>query len=1005
VEPAEHLDPDTLAAYVDGRLPAVDLGRADRHIDACASCRVELSALAATASQPRATSAATGAPESATIGRYHVLREIGRGAMGIVLRAYDPELARPVALKLLRGDSLDAADRELLRREARALAKLRHPNVVSVYDAFTEGESFYIAMELVEGETLRAFAKAAGTEGMRQVLNACVAAGRGLAAAHDAGIVHRDFKPENVLCTDKGDVRVSDFGLARTADDEDKVFAGTPAYMAPEVLARKPATAESDQYSFCVTLYELVEGSRPETETLLESGSPHQTIVDKRVDAEAPKEWSAPTNMPSWVWRVVRRGLSADPVKRWPSMHALIEALANDPAVRRRRQASLAVGALAAVSVGALAMRFVGSGADTCDVSKASLGDAWDGARQSNVAVAVRKASDDDNATRVVDALNRHTARWLDARRAACSQRGEAKRVTPQLACMERTRRELGELTAMLANADRVVAARALEGIGKLRDPSACGSETAAADVLAASAADIAAAERARVMLDRAAALLYVGKLDESQALAHSVAWTAKEPRLIAEAKLIEGRIENERSRPEKAEPVLFEGLQAAERAHDDTLAASAWCEIVMATGAQGHRFELALSNMKAADAALARIVPGSVLQVRYDYTVGTMLLAHGKIDDARTRLKLGLEHAGSEEQWRVQVGLLEMALCDVERQASKPQLARAHCERGMHELEAVLGKEHLRVGISLSIVGSLAFGERDMATAETAYKRAIAIFEKHDARDHLAYALAQSNLGAVYASRTDVEHARAQFEAALALFDKYHPGHPQRMFALQGLAGLATRTGDVEAAIARYTEVRDGMAAAYTAESQQVMTADYNLAVAYTNAGRLEDAEAILATLIDRALVPGKEQWTIAARALDLSAATAERRKEFATTLKLRERALAALSNGGPAAERALALRNLGMTQLKMSKFKDSLATFEQALKLQESSREDPYDRGRARFGIALSLEGLRREHARAIALVKQARDDFAKAQGGEALKFYRDASERFLRDAAKNP
>jgi serine/threonine protein kinase len=280
-----HLDADTLAAYVDGRLAITELDSADRHIDECRSCRSELSALAAVHSLPVA--ADREAPEG-RLGRYHVLRELGRGSMGIVLRAWDPELARPVAIKLLR----DVESSDQLREEARTLARLRHPNVVAVYDVLSDDHGMYVAMELVDGDTLRGYCKGKSPD---QIIDACVRAGTGLAAAHDAGVIHRDFKPENVLVGADGEVRVTDFGLARTTDSPDSgAVAGTPAYMAPEVLRREPATALSDQYSYCVTVHEMLTGKRP---------------TGDDVDPA----------LPAWIARALRHGLAREPGKRWDS--------------------------------------------------------------------------------------------------------------------------------------------------------------------------------------------------------------------------------------------------------------------------------------------------------------------------------------------------------------------------------------------------------------------------------------------------------------------------------------------------------------------------------------------------------------------------------------------------------------------------------------------------------------------------------------------------------------
>ncbi|HET6585768.1 MAG TPA: serine/threonine-protein kinase, partial [Nannocystaceae bacterium] len=207
--------------------------------------------------------------------QYRVDGIIGAGAMGVVYRAHHLRLDRPVALKLQRTASLDHAR---LEREARAMAKLSHPHVVAVYDVGTWASDVYIAMEFVDGWSLRAWLEATKRP-WKVALDTCMQAGRGLAAAHAAGIIHRDFKPDNVLVGMDGRVRVADFGIARgsampvRAEGEDGNalgpdltatggMPGTPAYMAPEQFGGV-ADAKSDVFSFCVVLYEALFGQRP----------------------------------------------------------------------------------------------------------------------------------------------------------------------------------------------------------------------------------------------------------------------------------------------------------------------------------------------------------------------------------------------------------------------------------------------------------------------------------------------------------------------------------------------------------------------------------------------------------------------------------------------------------------------------------------------------------------------------------------------------------------------
>ncbi|MEM6990893.1 MAG: protein kinase, partial [Myxococcota bacterium] len=283
------------------------------------------------------------------MGRYTVLDCIGAGGMGVVYEAYDPELDRRVALKLLNatrdGSNVSEAQGELLG-EAKSLARLSHPNVVAVYDAGRVADgvalgAVYLAMELVEGKTLRRWVddqhdlQAAG---WREIVEVFTQAGHGLAAAHTAGVIHRDFKPQNVLVSGSGRrqrVRVADFGLAvleptaasgPASGQSGELFprvAGTPAYMAPEQLAGDEVGPHADQFAFCVALFEALFGSHPfKRETLIE-------LADAVLHAEPELPAQSP-RVPAWLRRVVLQGLARSPKDRHPSMDALVAQLSRD---------------------------------------------------------------------------------------------------------------------------------------------------------------------------------------------------------------------------------------------------------------------------------------------------------------------------------------------------------------------------------------------------------------------------------------------------------------------------------------------------------------------------------------------------------------------------------------------------------------------------------------------------------------------------------------------------
>ncbi len=298
-----------------------------------------------------------------TIGRYLVERRLGAGGMGVVYAARDTELARDVALKIVRPRAEVGVMQERLRREAQAMARLSHPNVVPVFDIGTHEGQLFLAMELVAGDTLRSWV--GSPRPWPAVVSLFVKAGRGLEAAHAAGLLHRDFKPDNVMIG-PGDVpRITDFGLAREFDEDVAAtagaagqggelsqvtatggVAGTPAYMAPEQLLGHPGGPRADQFSFCVALFEVLYGTRP---------FPREPRFDgliAAIRAGRIVKPAAPGSIPGWLHAVVVRGLAFDPDERWPSMRALVGAI--ERGLRRRRRLG-AIGLASALAIIAVA--------------------------------------------------------------------------------------------------------------------------------------------------------------------------------------------------------------------------------------------------------------------------------------------------------------------------------------------------------------------------------------------------------------------------------------------------------------------------------------------------------------------------------------------------------------------------------------------------------------------------------------------------------------------------
>ncbi|MCY1008446.1 serine/threonine-protein kinase [Nannocystis pusilla] len=368
------------------------------------------------------------------IGRFHIHGRLGEGGMGVVYSGFDGELGRSVAIKLMRAAlDTDIEARPRLLREAQALARLSHPNVVQIFEVGHHEGRLFVAMEFVDGKTLQAWLRGPdGPRTWRQILDVFIAAGRGLAAAHEVGLVHRDFKPSNVMIGFDGRVRVLDFGLVGSlADDEPSPSSsssqslhevpnppvlqtpltmtgdilGTPAYMAPEQYNGRRCDARADQFSFCVALYEALYGVRP----FAGNTAWDALEASERGEIRPPP---ADSRVPEWLHAAVVRGLSPDPAARWPSMAALLAELDRDRDGPARMRTTIAV-ALATLVLGVWLSAVRGPGpAERCDAEVAAdLEDVWDEQTPAGLAPAVH--------TQVLALLEK----WKEARRDLCRGR------------------------------------------------------------------------------------------------------------------------------------------------------------------------------------------------------------------------------------------------------------------------------------------------------------------------------------------------------------------------------------------------------------------------------------------------------------------------------------------------------------------------------------------------------------------------------------------------------
>jgi tetratricopeptide (TPR) repeat protein len=765
------------------------------------------------------------------IDRFVVLGLVGRGGMGEVYAAYDPELDRKVAIKLLRarGDSEDGKAR--LLREAQATAKLQHPNVVVVYDVGTFGQSVFIAMEFVEGGTAGSWLQAA-PRSRREILDVYLAAGRGLAAAHAAGLVHRDFKPDNVMVTNDGQVRVMDFGLARhvaeaetpgrlqgpaepapraaaaddraadarAADDgagsslsgrylsvkltQTGAMLGTPAYMSPEQFGGQPTDARTDQFSFCVALHEALAGERPfEGETFL--------ALMTSVTTGAMRPPPAKAAVPSWLRKVLRRGLATEPGARFPSMSSLLAALQNDPTVRTRR-AIFAVAALAALAGAGLASRRgVEKPPPLCGGGAERVSPAWGRARRAAVQRAFQTAGTvlaSQGFATVSRYLDDYAKEWLAVYRDACEAthvRGEqsSEVLDLRMSCLADRLVEVRALTDELAKADAKVVENAVSGVSSLGPVARC-SDVRLLRTLVRPPSDEPTRKRVAALVAEKARLFastLSTRCDVTRRLEKDLLAGAREVKygpVLAEALLASGKVEDTcGGRAETLVGLYREAFSVALSSGHDQAAAESAAFLASTLADRARQLEAARAWHVVGEAIVARLGGATQIEIALDQAAG--FIAQYEHDEAgslaafeRARLgnvKLrGAEHPyvaltlNAEGLTLLQAGENERAL-DVLRNA----------ELG---LWSVVGADHPWVAMVLANEGAALNALRRPVEARAAFEMASTIWTRQQAEPaRLAYA--RAGLGLALLGEGRPVDAVAPLEQALAArLDKTTP-------------------------------------------------------------------------------------------------------------------------------------------------------------------------------------------------------------------------------------
>ena len=789
----------------------------------------------------------------ATIGRYVVLGLVGRGGMGEVYAAYDPELDRKVAVKLLRvkpGNGVSLTEgRQRTLREAQAIARLSHPNVVVVYDVGTFLDQVFIAMEFVEGNTVTYWLQAQPRP-WQEVLRVFRAAGRGLIAAHDKGLVHRDFKPDNVMVGRDGEVRVMDFGLARQvnekqtgerpipnrtpialadtgqfsdAEDDPRrgrmgsarssasregrgpsagsdvdpmstivlnngppsgshtpplgtdsggpsamfevqltrtgAMMGTPAYMAPEQFLGTATDARTDQFSFCVALYEALYGERPF------SGNTMFALTTAVVQGQV-KEAPANSKVPLWVRKVLLRGLRSQAADRYPSMHDLIEALGKNPRAARNRM--LAAGALALAPL-ALALgvhQSLANHKSICGGGPARLAGVWDltvngepePAREAQIRGAFLHTGK-SYASEVYATVNRilsgYAQGWARMYREACEAtqvRGEqsAEVLDLRMSCLQERLGGLRALTDVFSEATGEVVENAVGAANNLGSLDRCADVPLLRSVVRPpeDPATQARVAELRHQLAGIKALFDSGRyregLKDLPRLLEDARALGYQP-LVAETLAMLGTMYHKSNDSRAAERALVESYLAADASRHDEVRAEDATNLVWVVGYQQGRYADAQRWAKTADAILQRLGGHELLQAWLLNNLGGVFEMQGELEAALRTQQEGLalkEKALGRDH--PDVGFSEGNLAVVLAALGRNQEALEHVDRSIAILENGLGSSHPEVATQLSNRGEILNSLGRSRDARASFEKARIIWEREFGLDNrnLAYAL-----------------------------------------------------------------------------------------------------------------------------------------------------------------------------------------------------------------------------------------------------------------------
>jgi tetratricopeptide (TPR) repeat protein len=911
----------------------------------------------------------------ARVGRYIVHDLIGQGGMGLVYTAHDPQLDRWVAIKLLRANPKQGAIGESygqmrLLREAQAMAQLSHPNVLPVYDVGAFGQSVFVAMELVRGVTLDKWVKAKPRT-WREILQVFIEAGRGLVAAHAAGLVHRDFKPANVLMGEDSRPRLTDFGIARTARSLDPAISqvtpdsssannssldtpltqegammGSPGYMAPEQYAGVATSPATDQFAFCVSLYEALYGSRPFKGTSLVELA-HVTAMG--VVPPPPKG----TPVPAYVHRVIERGLQRASTNRHETMQSLLDALENDPARKLRLRVGSGAGVAAAIGLAALFFTQAKT-ARACRDADAQLLGVWDDKvkeRAEKAFLATGKSYAALSWEHARTAMDQYAHGWTLARTEACEATRVRREQTPEqmqlrYTCLDRRLDELRALGSAFAFADVEVVDAASIAVIRLSPIEDCAQVKSLEDRARIPPEAVAAVGQLAQGLAQGRALIAAGKYKaarEKVAPAVESARKLKIPAMQAEAGLALGELEDRVQNFNAARTALEDAARFAEAAGDDATAARALSRMVSIIGWRLERPPEAFAIAALAQGIIDRIGGDPRIQAELFEGIGDARWQSGDRAGALEPYRKALDAlVAVQGPQSADVARLHASIGWVYTEMGLNAEAREEINRSKAIREKVLGTDHPELASMWNVLGQLAQAQDDWAEAARCYVRGLAILRQSSDDSGLALLRTTLNVGESLARDDQPDKALPYLKEAETVVQKRTDTPRTYVFQLKRVRGL------IEAAQLHWAE-----AARVDRENLTLQEAAY-----------------------------GAEHPDVRALAFDLGRDLAGLNR-YPEAMDVFERTLALMDRKGLEhdPDYAAALTDSARVLKAQGKHREAIERLERAVSLLPLERASPRKAAAARFALAEALWTAHGDHERARHLATEAKEAYAKA------------------------